>query len=429
MWIKKLLLLPLVWGLMAQTAEVLKYPLPDPLICLDGSPFADAATWREKRRPEILQLFSNEVFGKAPAATAGVHFQTDSIDKHALNGLAIRKQVTVFFSADERGPRMHVLLYVPAHARKRVAVFVGLNFFGNETVNADPGIDLPDVWVKDSTDAKLSYGGELQKHHKERALESARGSSDHLWQVEKILEHGFGLATAYCGDVEPDFLGGMEYGVRWTFLEAGQTKPAANEWGALGAWAWGLSRIADYLVTDKLVDSKKIILTGFSRLGKAAMWSAAQDRRFSMVISSESGVGGASLYRATTSESIEHLNTAFPYWFAENFHKYSGHPDEVPVDGNMLLALIAPRPLYVASAEEDHQSDPPAEYLSAVEASKVYRLLGEQGLNDRTMPAVNAPVMNGMVGYHVRSGKHDVTAYDWDQYLAFAEKHFPPKAD
>jgi hypothetical protein len=172
-----------------------------------------------------------------------------------------------------------------------------------------------------------------------------------------------------------------------------------------------------------LGDAKNIILTGFSRLGKAALWSAVQDGRYAMVISCESGVGGASLYRATTAETIEHLNTAFPYWFAENFHRYTGRPEQVPVDGHMLLALIAPRPLYVASAEEDKSSDPPAEYLSLVEASKVYRLLGKDGLSDASMPAVNSPVMNATVGYHVRSGKHDVTAYDWDQYLTFADRH------
>jgi hypothetical protein len=375
---------------LAQTADVLKYPLPD----IGAS---DAKSWG-KRRTEILQVFTDEVYGRTPASTKGVHFRIDSVDKNALGGLAVRKQITVFFTRDENAPKMHVLLYLPAKIHKRVPVFIGLNFFGNETVSADPGIDLPEVWIKG---------------HKQRAPESARGQSAHQWQVEKILNHGFGLATAYCGDIEPDFVGGMQYGVRQAFLRPGQTKPDANEWGALAAWAWGLSRMVDYLETDKNVDGKEIILTGFSRLGKAAMWSAAQDKRYAMVISCESGVGGASLYRATTAETIEHLNTAFPHWFAESFHKYTGHPDQVPVDGHMLLALMAPRPLYVSSAEEDRSSDPPAEHLSLTEASKVYRLLGKEGV----------------VGYHVRSGKHDVTEYDWDQYLRFAENQLRTKKE
>jgi hypothetical protein len=390
---------------LAQAADILKYPLPD--LHADN-----AATWPQ-RRAEILQSFADEVYGRTPASTSGVHFRVDKVDRNALNGLAIRKQITVFFTRDEHAAQMHVLLYLPARIHNRVPVFIGLNFFGNETVSADPGIDLPEVWVKDSPDAKLTYGGELTPHHKERAPESARGSGEHLWQLEKILNHGFGLATAYCGDIEPDFAGGMPYGIRQTFLRPGQTKPAENEWGALGAWAWGLSRMVDYLETDKDVDANKIILTGFSRLGKAAMWSAAQDTRHAVVISCESGVGGASLYRATTAETIEHLNTAFPYWFAESFHKYTGHPDKVPVDGHMLLALMAPRPLYVSSAEEDSSSDPPAEHLSLEEAGKVYRLLGKEGV----------------LGYHVRSGKHDVTAYDWDQYLAFAEHQLQTKKE
>ena len=411
---QKFLAFPLTLCLL-QSAELLQYPLPD----LRAT---DAKTWRQTRRAEILQLFTNEVYGKTPATAAGVHFRLDSVDKHALNGLAVRKQITVFFTHDENAPRMHLLLYLPANRSNRVAVFVGLNFFGNETVSADQGIDLPDVWVKDKPDAGLTYSGELQKHHKERAPESARGSSAHLWQVEKILSRGFGLATAYCGDIEPDFQGGMEYGIRHTFRLPGQTKPADNEWGALGAWAWGLSRIADYLETDPGVDATDIILTGFSRLGKAAMWSAAQDSRFATVISIESGVGGASLYRAATAETIEHLNKAFPYWFAETFHQYTGHPDRVPVDGHMLISLLAPRPLYVSSAEEDSFSDPPAEYRSLVEASKVYQLFGNPSFRDQPMPAVNAPVARGVLGYHVRSGKHDVTAYDWDRYLSFVTR-------
>jgi hypothetical protein len=404
MFLKSLIALPVAFCL-AQPAAVLRYPLPE-------MRSGDARNWLQNRRPQILGLFATEVYGKTPASTAGVHFRVDSVDRHALNGLAVRKQITVFFTRAEKAPAMHLLLYLPARIPTRVAVFVGLNFFGNETVDADPGIRLPLVWLKDAPDAQPAHAGEP-------APESARGSSAHLWQVEKIIERGFGLATAYCGDIEPDFEGGMEFGIRHTFLRRDQTKPAADEWGALGAWAWGLSRIADYLETDPNVDPARIILTGFSRLGKAALWSAAQDPRFSMLISIESGVGGASLYRAATAETIEHLNTAFPYWFAENFHKYTDHPEQVPVDGDMLLALVAPRPLYVSSAEEDHSSDPPAEYLSLVEAGKVYRLFGAPSF-DQPMPAVNTPLSNGVLGYHVRSGKHDVTAYDWDRYLLFA---------
>jgi hypothetical protein len=390
----------------AVLSSVLQYPLPDALVSSNGQPVRSAQTWRSQRRPEIMRLFTDQVYGETPSAKPEIHFRVTSTDEHALNGAAVRKQVTVFFSKDETGPRMHLLVYSPAKPRGRVPVFLGLNFFGNETVNADPGIDLPEVWIKGQ---------------KTKAEEKARGSNAQQWQVEKIISRGFALATAYCGDIEPDFAGGMEFGVRHLFLQAGQTKPADGQWGTLGAWAWGLSRAVDYLETDRAIDPKKVILIGHSRLGKATLWSAAQDTRFRVVISNESGVGGASLYRAATGETIEHLNTAFPHWFCINFHQYTGHPDRVPVDGNLLLSLIAPRPLYVASAELDKSSDPPAEFLSAVEASKVYELLGKRGLGTDKMPPLNQPIMTGTVAYHVRDGKHDVTAFDWDQYLAFAE--------
>ncbi|MFZ0589544.1 MAG: acetylxylan esterase, partial [Bryobacteraceae bacterium] len=235
----------------------------------------------------------------------------------------------------------------------------------------------------------------------------------------------YALATAYYGDIEPDFSGAMEQGVRALFLQPGQTQWPPNSWGALGAWAWGLSRIADYLQSDPAIDGKRIAIFGFSRLGKAALWAAAQDQRFNLVLSNESGVGGASLYRAKSAETIEHLNTAFPHWFCANFHEYTGHPDRVPVDGNLLLSLIAPRPLYVGSAEQDTFSCPPAEFLSTVLASKVYRLLGKRALGpNEHMPPVNHPVIEGNVAYHVRTGKHNVTEFDWEQYLHFMDLHF-----
>jgi hypothetical protein len=302
---------------------------------------------------------------------------------------------------------MNLLLYLPAGATKPVPVFLGLNFNGNHTVNADPGITLGQVWVK----------GKQQP-----ADEKSRGTSASQWQIEKVLARGYGTATAYYYDIEPDFDGGVKYGIRPLFFKPGQTESADDGWRAIGAWAWGLSRALDYLEKDKAVDARCVVLHGHSRLGKTALWAGAADTRFAMVISNDSGEGGAALSRRQFGENIANLNMRFPHWFCANYRKYNDREDDMPTDQHELLALIAPRPLYVASAELDQWADPRGEFLSAYAAGRVYELLGKKGLGTDQMPAIHQPIMND-VAYHIRAGKHDFTEYDWEQYLTFADKH------
>jgi hypothetical protein len=390
-------------------SKVGPYTLPDPLTMIDGQKVRDAAMWNDWRRPEILHLFETYQFGRTPPPPYVGRFETVSNDAGALNGAAIRKQIIIRFSGDASGPKATLLLYIPAAHTGRVPVFLGLNFDGNHTVATDPGIRLGEIWSR--------------THVKQTAAENTRGSNAQQWQVEKILSHGFALATMYYGDIEPDFSGGMKYGVRPLFFRPGQTELAPDDWGANGAWAWGLSRAADYLQTDPDIDAQRIALMGHSRLGKTALWAGAQDPRFAIVISNESGEGGASLSRRSYGEDVKHLNNSFPHWFCGNYHRYTDNEAMLPVDSHMLMALIAPRPLYVASAEEDRGSDPRGEFLAAVAAGPVDALLGKKGIGTDRMPGLHQPV-GDVVAYHIRAGKHDVTAYDWDQYLAFASRHF-----
>ncbi len=394
-------------------------PLPDPLLRNNGAKVTDAKTWVSKRRPEVLELFQTQMYGRSPGRPKGMRFETLSVDAQALGGKATRRQTRVWLTGKTNGPFMDVLLYVPNQAAKPAPAFLGMNFGGNHAVNADPGIRLPERWMRDTKDGAVVNN---------RATEAGRGSEARRWAVDAILERGYALATVYYGDLEPDFAEGWKTGVRAALSKDGagtQFKPDA--WGAIGAWAWGLSRALDYLETEKAVDAKRVAVMGHSRLGKTALWAGAQDERFAIVISNDSGEGGAALARRDYGETTEIINRSFPHWFCGKFKEYSGRESSLPMDQHELIALMAPRPVYVASAEDDKWADPRGEFLAAKHAEPVYALFGRAGLGVADMPAVNQPV-GEFIGYHIRTGKHDVTDYDWQQYLKFADRHFKQPA-
>jgi hypothetical protein len=382
-------------------SKVPAYNLPDPLMLSNGQQVSEGNAWWSKRRPEILRLFEKEVYGKTPSVILPLSFLITSSESDALEGKAIRKEITVFFTQDKQGLAMSVLMYLPKR-NTPVPVFLGLNFSGNHTIIDDPGISF-----------SLSP----------QAADHARGEDSLSWPVERIIERGFGVATVFYGDIDPDFDDGFQNGVHPLFYGQQQTKPGPEEWGSIGAWAWGLSRAMDYLETDEAVDAQKVVLIGHSRLGKAALWAGAQDQRFAIVVSNNSGCGGAALSKRVFGETVGSINTRFPHWFCSNFKQYTYNEAALPLDQHMLLALIAPRPLYVASAEDDRWADPKGEFLGALNANPVYKLLGTKGLPVTEQPALNSPVM-GTIGYHIRPGSHSITQYDWERFMDFASKHF-----
>ncbi len=395
-------------------SKVPAYTLPDPLVMENGQKVDSPETWRTKRRSELLRIFQEQEYGHSPGRPADLKFKVVSTDDHAMDGKATRKEVDVFFTGREDGPKMRLLIYLPAGAEKPVPAFVGLNFNGNHAINPDPGISLAKIWKK---------GGANEPLISETAPEDTRGRSASRWPVEDVLAHGYALATIYYGDIEPDFPEGFRYGVRPLFLKPGQKEPAPDEWGAIAAWAWGLSRAMDYFETDKAIDAKHVAVLGHSRLGKTSLWAGASDQRFAIVISNDSGCGGAALSRRAFGETVGRINASFPHWFCDNFNKYNENEGALPMDQHELIALMAPRPVYVASAHDDQWADPHGEFLSALHAEPVYKLLGQPGLGVTEMPSVNHPV-GETIRYHIRTGGHDLTKYDWEQYLACADHFF-----
>jgi len=393
-------------------SKIPPYTLPDPLKTKNGKHITTSQQWEKQQRPAMLKLFADNVYGRMPGKPKNMRFKVFDVDSNAFQGKAIRKQVTIYFSSGTDAPSMDVLLYLPKTANKPVPVFIGLNFYGNQTINADTGIRLSTRWVMN--DEKLGLINN-------RATEASRGKDAGKWAVEEIIDRGYGLATAYYGDLEPDHPDGWKTGIRTTMKT--ELSINENEWAAIGAWAWGLSRMMDYLQTDAAVDASKVVITGHSRLGKACLWAAANDQRFAIVVSNDSGEGGAALSRRWFGETIERINTSFPHWFVAAYKMYNNHPELLPVDQHILLGLMAPRPLYVASAADDAWADPKGEFLSAKNAEPVYALFGKQGLGVTDMPAVDHAV-GETIRYHIRTGKHDFTSYDWQQYLDFADKQF-----
>lgn len=395
-------------------------PIPGVLTCSDGSQVTTREQWLEKRRPELLALFEREVYGRTPGGKpAGMRFVQTSENRKALGGKATMRQVSIFFTGQNE-PRCDVLLFLPNERKKPVPVFAGLNFAGNQSVTSDPSITMPTGWFRE--DKEKLYAGN-------KASEKSRGNRERRWPVEAIVSRGYGLATAYYGDIDPDFDDGFQNGVHPLFFRPGQTQPAEDEWGSIGAWAWGLSRIADYLQTLPEVDPGKLAVVGHSRLGKTSLWAGAQDERFGLVISNNSGAGGAALSKRIFGETCEVLNRAFPHWFCDNFNKYSNNEAALPVDQHQLVALMAPRPVYIASATEDLWADPKGEFLAGKLAEPAYALFGKAGLGVDEPPAPDRSV-GGSIGYHARTGKHDILIFDWERYMDFADKHWgkPEKA-
>jgi hypothetical protein len=390
-------------------AKVGDYTLPDPLVDNDGSRVTNRETWFARRRPEILETYCNQIFGRSPTAGTNVTFNVWESSTNALGGTAVRKQIEINFSGTPAGPFAHLLLYTPA-GKVAAPTFLCLQFNGNYTVADDPAIAIFPGW-----DWKTKVVA-MPKN-------PGRGFSARNWEIAETLARGYGIAFICYQEIEPDLPGGtgLKYGVRKNF-----PTPADHDWGAISAWAWGASRALDYLQTDRDVDAQRVIVFGHSRLGKTALWAGAQDARFAGVIANCSGEMGAALSRRDFGETVDDVCKHFSYWMAPAFQQYSNHWQALPVDSHCLISLIAPRPLFLNTGSEDRWGDPHGEFLAARAATPIYELLGKTGITETNFPAFDQPLQHD-IWFNCHKGKHDVLPSDWDKFLNFADTHFSQK--
>ena len=390
-----------------EESKVPAFEVPDVLRCEDGSYVKTARQWERKRRPELLRMFSEQEYGTTPRRTGiKVEHELVASNPDAMGGLATQKQVLFKFRG--KNGRTHqalLLLYIPNAVGGRVPVILSYNFHGNQTTTFEE-----DVMPSLSRGVMKNSGSDSW----------VRGEQASRWSYEMALRRGYAVATMNYHDICPDSPELLSSGILPLFPDFRGNARDKSEWGTIGVWAWGYSRIADYLAKEKRIDKEWMVVLGHSRLGKTSLWAGVQDERFKVVISNDSGCGGAAMAKRVVGENVARITANFPHWFCPAFNAYSENEAMLPFDQHELLALVAPRHVYVASAEDDLWADPKGEYLSAYYAGQVYQLYGMQGLPSAQQPPIHQP-QHFDVGYHIRAGKHDVTEYDWQCYLDFLD--------
>jgi hypothetical protein len=369
------------------TVKAADLSLPDPLMTLEGKQVVSSEQWKSIRRPETLELFREHIYGHTPIGRPDtLRFETTETTKTAMSGKATRKLVDIHFSGPGGKGAVHLAVFIPNDVPKPVPGFVLI--CNRSHTNIDP----------------------------------TRKTKSPFWPAEQIVERGYVAAAFHNSDLDPDNYDEFKNGVHGIFDPKDTPRPP-NAWATIAAWAWGASRVMDYFETDPDIDATRIGVVGHSRGGKTALWCGAEDERFALVISNNSGCTGAALARRKKGETIKAINR-FKHWFCDNYNQYDDREDELPVDQHQLIALMAPRLVYVASATEDGWADPEGEFLSCVHAGPVYHLFGLSGVGSAKMPSPDQPLHSGHIGYHLRTGKHNLTEYDWNCFMDFADRHW-----
>ena len=386
------------------------------LIDQNGYEIPDITVW-ERHRPFLLSQFENLVYGKVEVENFRTSWTEEIVDSNLFGHGHVLKEITLIFEKDGVRVPLNILMALPK-GDVPVNVFLGYNFHGNHTVIDHPGISITEAWVHN----RKEWGIEDN-----RANENDRGKASSRWPIQQILDRGYGLVTMYYGEVDPDFDDDFNNGLHRMMKDAYENRQASTG-GSISTWAWAISRVIDHLENMTAIDNDGIAVIGHSRLGKTALWAGAQDKRISLVISNNSGCGGAALSKRRHGETVKAINDRFPHWFCDQFKQFNDREGLLPIDQHMLISLIAPRAVYVASASDDDWADPRGEFLSVFHAGPAFELYGLQRIESSDMPAVNNPIVEGYIGYHIREGKHDLKLYDWQQFLNFADAYFRSSA-
>lgn len=381
--------------------------LPDPLLMMDGTKVVSKDDWNGKRRPELKALFQHYMYGRLPDKVS-VSARVNHEDLKAFGGKGTLREVVLSLGNPEIG-KIHLLLATP-NDRPAAGCFVGINFCGNHAIVSDPKILIPTCWIYPNRKGVKDN----------RATEEGRGTEVATWNLDQSIERGYAVATFYSGDIDPDRADKRE-GVRPAWFHKGDELP--DDTATIMAWAWGIHRAVDYLVTLKEIDPKKIICVGHSRLGKTALLAAAFDERIAIAMPHQAGCGGTAPSRGKVGESVKRINTSFPHWFCGNFKGFNEDPTRLPFDQNCLVALCAPRPVLFTNAKEDTWANPDGQFDVLKAADPVYRFLGAGGLDAKEPPPIGK-LIDSKLGYFIRDGKHSMTREDWKVFLDFADKQF-----
>lgn len=375
------------FGAVANVPE--PWNVPELMKTFRGEQVKNIAEWEDIRAPEILERYRREVFGVRPKEAderGRVSFDVYDVSE-ALDGKAVRKLVRVTYKGPNGTFSFPFTAYIPKSSKPAPAFVLACNI-------------------------------------KRGIIDEKQGLSSVCWPVEEIVSRGYATAAFRFDFVAADKKGaGFSQGVFHAVQSEGER--GGDSWATLSAWAWGDSRILDWMESEPLIDAKHVGVVGHSRGGKTAIWAGVTDKRFAMVCSNNSGCSGAKLNHIDLpkSEHIKQILKSFPYWFCGNYGKYVDKETTMDFDQHELLALIAPRLLCIASATEDHWAGQRGEWWSAKLASPAWELYGEKGLVADSFPSPDSPQQEGCISYHLRTGKHFLSPYDWHRFMDFADRH------